>query len=120
VEVQEFRWVESGSRPADDYIFFFHGCGNASHQLGTGFFLYKGIISEAKWVEFISHRMSYITLRCWCDVIVLNVHAPTEDKSDDTKNSLFEEPESVFDQLPECHMGILLGDFNENVGRRMF
>jgi hypothetical protein len=28
----------------------------------------------------------HITLRGrWCDIIVLNVHAPTEDKCDDTK-----------------------------------
>jgi hypothetical protein len=34
-------------------------------------------------VEFVSYRMSHITLRgCWCD-IVLNVHAPTEDKIDE-------------------------------------
>jgi hypothetical protein len=27
----------------------------------------------------------------WCHVIVLNVHAPTEDKTDDLKNSFYEE-----------------------------
>jgi len=38
-------------------------------------------------VEFISDRKSYITVRGrWCDIIVLNVHAPTEDRSDDTKD----------------------------------
>jgi hypothetical protein len=32
--------------------------------------------------------MSYITLKDrWCDIIVLNVHAPTENK-DDAKDSL--------------------------------
>jgi hypothetical protein len=33
----------------------------------------------------------------WCDIIVLNVHAPTEDKCDDTKSSFYEELERVFD-----------------------
>jgi hypothetical protein len=41
--------------------------------------------------------MSYIILRGRCDVIVLNVHAPIEDKCDDTKDSFYEEPEGVFD-----------------------
>jgi hypothetical protein len=27
-------------------------------------------------------------------------HAPTEDKSDDTKDSFYEEPECVFNQFP--------------------
>jgi hypothetical protein len=69
-----------GSEPADDYTFFY-GNGNAEYHLGTGFFICKGIISAVKRVEFINDRM-YIMLRCcWCDIIVLNVHALTEDKS---------------------------------------
>jgi hypothetical protein len=38
--------------------------------------------------------MSYIILRGrWCGVIVLNVHAPTEDKIDNVKDRFYEEPE---------------------------
>jgi hypothetical protein len=60
--------------------------------------------------------MSYIILRgCWCHIIVLNVHAPTEDKTDDVKNSFYEEMERVFDKFPKYHMKIVLGDFNANV-----
>jgi hypothetical protein len=31
-----------------------------------------------------------------CHIIVLNVHAPTEDKTDDVKDSFYEEVERVF------------------------
>jgi hypothetical protein len=34
VAVQNIRWDEGGSQPADDYIFFY-GDGNAIHHLGT-------------------------------------------------------------------------------------
>jgi exonuclease III len=62
--------------------------------------------------------MSYTILRgCWCDVIILNVHTPTEDKSDDVKDRFYEELELVFDKFPNYHMKILLGDFNAKVGR---
>jgi hypothetical protein len=45
--------------------------------------------------------MSYITSNDgWCD-IVLNVHAPAEDK-DDIKDSVYEELEQVFDHFPRC------------------
>jgi hypothetical protein len=30
---------------------------------------------------------------CWCDIIVLNVHFPTEDRIGDVKNSFHEELE---------------------------
>jgi hypothetical protein len=45
------------------------------------------------------------------------VHAPTEDKCDDTKDSFCEELKGVFDQFPKYHTKILLGDFNAKVGR---
>jgi hypothetical protein len=61
------------------------------------FFVHKRIISVVKRVEFVSDRMSYIILRgSWCHIIVLNVHAPTEDKTD-VKDSFYEELERMFD-----------------------
>jgi hypothetical protein len=39
-----------------------------------------------KGVWFVSDRMSYIDLRgCWCNIILLNVHAPSEERSDSLK-----------------------------------
>jgi hypothetical protein len=70
-----------------------------------------------KSIEFVSDRMSYIILRGhWCD-IVLNIHAPTNDKIDDVKDTFYEELECVFDKFPKYHMKILLGYFSAKVGR---
>jgi hypothetical protein len=45
--------------------------------------------------------MPYILLRDpWCHIIVLNVHALTEDKPGDVKDSIYEELESAFDKFP--------------------
>jgi hypothetical protein len=51
-----------------------------------------------------------------CNIIFLNVLAPTEDKSD-IRDGFYEELERVFDQFPKYHTKILLGDFSAKVGR---
>jgi hypothetical protein len=72
------------------------------------------IILAVKRVEFVNNRMSYIILRGrWCHIF-LNVHAPTEDKTDDVS---YVEMEYVFDKFPKYHMKIMLGDFNTSVVR---
>jgi exonuclease III len=48
---------------------------------------------------------------------MLNVHASTEDETDNRKDRFHEELEHVFDKLPKCHMNILLGDFSVIVGK---
>jgi hypothetical protein len=79
--------------------------------------MYK-IISGVKRVEFVSDRMSYTTLRGrWCHIIVLNIHASTDNEIDDLKDSFYEELERVLDTFPKYRMQILLGEFNVKVGR---
>jgi len=69
-----------------------------------------------KRVEFISNRMSYIVLRSlWSNIIVLNMHAPSGDSTD----NVYEELENVFGHFPKYHMTILLGDFNAKVCREI-
>jgi exonuclease III len=117
VGVQEVKWEVGGTEPAGEHTFFY-GNGNEYHKLGTGFFVHKRIISTVRRVEFVSDRMTYIILRGrWYHIIVLNAHPPTKDKTDDVKDSSYEELERVFDKFPKCHMKILLRDFNAKVGR---
>jgi hypothetical protein len=62
--------------------------------------------------------MLYIILRgCWCDIIVLNVHDPTEDKIDYMMDSFYKELERVFDKFLKYCMEIFLGNFIAKVGR---
>ena len=89
-------WTKEGTVRAGDYSFF---CGkeNEIYQLGTGFYVHHRIISDVKRIEFVSDRVSYIVLRGrWCNIIVLNVHAPSEERNDDLKDSFYEEIEQYF------------------------
>ena len=69
-------------------------------------------------MEFLSDRMSYLVLRGqWINIIVLNVHAPSAEKSDNSKDRFYVELEKVSYNFPKYHTKILLGDFNAKVGR---
>ena len=49
-------------------------------------------MSAVKRVEFVSDRVSYIVLKGrWCNIIVVNVHTSAEEKSNNSKDSLYEE-----------------------------
>jgi hypothetical protein len=62
--------------------------------------MHKGIRSAFKMVEFVIDWLLHVMVICyWCDVVVLNVHVLTEDKSDDTKDNLYEELKYAINSL---------------------
>jgi hypothetical protein len=88
-----------------------------NHQLGTVFFVHHRRASAVKRIECLSDRISKLVLRDrWCN-IVLNVHAPTEEKSDDSKYGIYKEFEQVFNHFTKYHITILLGNINVKLGR---
>ena len=100
VDVQEVRWDKGGTVRAGDYNFFY-GKRNENHQLGTGSFAHQRIALAVKRVEFVSDRVSYIVMRGrWCNIIVVNVHEPSEEKSDESKDNFYEELEQFFLSFP--------------------
>jgi hypothetical protein len=118
VQVQEVRWEGGGIEPAVKYTFSYEE-GNENHELGKGFLCIREPYQQLRGLSVsVIGYLSYIILRGRpCHIIVLNVHAPTEDRTDDVKDSFYEELERMFDKFPKYHMKILLRDFNAKVGK---
>jgi len=71
-----------------EVFIFLNGKGKIS-SIGNRIFVHHRIVSSIKRVGFVSDRMSYIVLRGrWCNIVVLNALAPTEEKSGDSKTVL--------------------------------
>jgi len=64
------------------------------------------------------HILRIVLRDCRFNFIVLNVHAPSEEKSDDSKDSSYEKLGQIFEPYPQFHMKILLRYFNAKVGRK--
>jgi hypothetical protein len=61
---------------------------NENHLLGRGLFVRHRIASVVNRAEIVSDRASYILLRGRrCNIIVQNVHSPTEERSGDSEDS---------------------------------
>ena len=59
------------------------------------FFVHHRIVSAVKGVELVSDRMSIVLRGHLCNIIILNVHAPSQETSGDLKDSFYEESQQV-------------------------
>jgi predicted DNA-binding protein YlxM (UPF0122 family) len=53
----------------------------------------------------------------WCNIIVLYAHAPSQEKSDDSKYSFYEELKQVFNYFSQYNTKLHLEDFNKKLKR---
>uniref|UniRef100_A0A8D8Q0R7 Craniofacial development protein 2 n=1 Tax=Cacopsylla melanoneura TaxID=428564 RepID=A0A8D8Q0R7_9HEMI len=113
--IQETRWAGNGDVNKNGYKFIYGG--TDKHELGTGFLIKTNFENEIKDVKFITNRISYIILKGkYKSICLLNAHAPTEDKDQDTKAEFYETLDSVMDSFTGHSMKILLGDMNAKLG----
>jgi len=97
-------------------LYLFYGKGN-ENQLGTGFIVQLRMASAVQRVEFVNDRISYILRGRGCNIIVLKLHTPSEEKSDFSKVSFMDKESKFLNHFLKYHMKILLGDSNAKLGR---
>lgn len=116
VAIQEIRLTNVGNIKLRDAIILYN-CGQ-SHEYGVGFIVNNSILPFVK--NFIPHseRICTIQLECkWGDIAVINCHAPTDNKANQSKEEFYNQLERVYDSIPHRTRKIIIGDLNAKIGK---
>lgn len=82
---------------------------------GEGFIIHNKIVPFLKKIEFVSDRLSNVIITYYCNVVLVNVQATTEDKKDFIRKEFFMELDNLIISQNMIRK-IVLGDFNAKIG----
>lgn len=127
--IQEVRWPGHGEREytavdpttgtSFKYHIFYSGGERARH--GVGFVVIgKQKNRVMKWKP-VDDRICVLRIRGkFFNYSLINIYAPTNDKSDDDKDAFYERLDRTYGECPKHDVKIVLGDANAQVGNETF
>jgi len=75
-------------------------------------------LKYVKDFKIINQRTCYLRLKAkWFSSTFINVHAPTNEKTEDEKEELYNLSEQNVNQIANSYIKIILRDFNAKVGK---
>jgi len=115
--VQEMRWIGWGAIEKKNCIIFY-SCDNKEHKLGIGFVIHKKVKHLIMDFQPKSPWMCRLRVRGkFFNYSVINVHAPTEDKSDTEKYAFYDGLRNLYDTCPKLDLKLTIGDLNAQIGK---
>ena len=118
VAIQETSWSGNGVIKKKDFSLYYSGTKEQLGQAGTGFILMGRIRNNVIGFEAINERLCKIRIKGkYTNVTLVNMYAPTEDKTDPAKEKFYEELQLVTDQTPKSDTILVLGDANAKLGK---
>jgi exonuclease III len=68
--------------------------------------------------EPINERICKLRLKGkYYNITIINIHTPTEEKDEDTKERFYAELQQIQEKVPKHDLLIILGDYNAKIGR---
>ena len=99
--IQETRWPEKSIATYKDYKFYYSGKSGGPKAYGTGFLLTGRAMHAVIGFTPVDERLCTLRIKGkFFNITFINVHAPTEDKDDETKNICYENLQRVFEKAP--------------------
>jgi len=117
VALQENR-LESGIQKLDNFTLFNSGLESKKHEFGCSIYVSGEFLKYAKYFKIISKRICCLRLKAkWFSCTLINVHAPTNEKTEEIKEEFYNLLEQNINQIAMSDIKIILGDFNAKVGK---
>lgn len=111
------RWDDSTTTKISKTTIFCGKC-EQNHQQGTGFAVHESIIHAVTEFKDVNPRTS--TFRTGnMDIVLINVHAPTDEKDEEEKELFYAILEDVYDSI-QGNIILVPGDFNVKIRRERY
>ncbi|XGW34020.1 hypothetical protein V3C99_018069 [Haemonchus contortus] len=115
--ISEVRWTGQGCMRSDRKTILFSGP-EERHERGVGIVLSKRAAEALVGWRPLSERI--ITARSvtrHTRITVVQVYAPTEDTSEELKDSFYEQLQDIIDDIPRRDLKLIIGDFNAKLSQ---
>jgi hypothetical protein len=115
--VQEVRWCGNGIVDSRDFAICYSG-NKKQTQFGTGFTIHKKYTSLIMDFNPVNERLCSLRMKGKIfNTTLICVHAPTEEKDDEQKDTFYDKLERLYMKSPKYDIKIVLGDFNAKLGK---
>ena len=102
-----------------NYSLYYSGSSSKTGQPGTGFILLKKMQNDVIGFEPHNERLCKIRIKGkYNNITLINVYAPTEDHTEETKEEFYDNLEYLLDKTPKSDTIIILGDVNAQLGKK--
>ena len=118
IALQEIRWKGHGQIKKNKYSLYYSCSRQSLGQLGTGFIVRKEVENNITSFTPINERICIPRLKGkFHNLTLINVHAPTEEKTEEEKDKFYDELQKAYDRAPKHDIVMILGDLNANIGK---
>ena len=97
---------------------FYSGSSSKTGQAGTGFILLKNKQHYVIVFELYNEHLCKLRMKGkYNNITLINVYAPTEDNTEETKEQFYDNLQYLVDKIPKIDTIIILGDVNAELGK---